>query len=713
MWNATSQAGEPEDDDFELPLNFYSDPTGKVAVLLFLNQPINPATENISTTFVQLEYQDSGGAWQGVGTRLTLEENCSDAGSSLRLEPIGLVPQETQIRVIIREGFGDIVGDKTLLDTAGFAEMTSASPLHLPGDDLGEPAPTADEVLESFSTDELEDKVAAFASPHAEWKGGELTASFPFGGTGGPNGNFDWHVPPGVDFILDTTSSSITGGPGGDPTTTEFVINGVVDVRNLFVPANSSIVIQGVNTCTILATGTVTIDGQITVDGSSNRGVSTLNTTNLPEPGATGNAGGGKGGTGSYLSNQSTPRGGSGLGAFGQSNAGGQGGETSYSSAGITFRRGAGGGGGSFGPDVFYLFDENPSELVRCQELIGLDGEAGFGGGRDPGKGAESQTERAQGGHLGSKPFVDEVDENDFLGTMLTASGVLIVGELDKVWAAGGGGAGGNAVASDSFPLEPFDPTGDEKGSGGGGGAGGLRILAIGPIEVRQPNGRITANGGQGGGGENTTGFNRVGGGSGAGGGGHIVLSSASYISIEGNVTGSGDWYNDDLATGHQPRVISVLGGQGGAGNNNKGGSKQNGDPVTWRCDAVHYDAFLQTDPKNPPFGDTACWTTANMPDQDDPLGPCLGAGGDGSPGLFQAHVDDPATNLRFPDIAGVYGAAGAAGIDVSHACAPPPLGWKAPDLNEAGPLGAFFGKESTRAARGSRWDSRASSRLA
>ncbi len=696
VWDPVNQVGELEEPEFPVPLNLYSRPEQQVAVVLFLNQPLEPSTANISTTFVQFEYLSSTSNWEPVGTDLTLVENCSDAGSALRLEPVGLLPQETELRVIIREGFGDIVGDRTLLDTVGFAQMVSDAPDHLPGDDLGEPADGADELLESFDSASLEDVEAASANPHADWNNGELVASFPFSGTGGPNGNFDWFIPPGTDFVLDTTSASITGGPGGDQTTTQSVINGVVDVRDLFLPGTSSIIIQGPNVCTILATGSVTIDGEIIVDGASSRGVTTLNTTNLPEPGAVGNAGGGKGGTGSYLTTQSTPRGGNAFGPFGQSNGGGQGGETSYSTAGIEARRGAGGGGGGLGPDVFYLFDENPSELVRCQELVGLDGEAGFGGGRDPGKGAESQSDRAQGGAKGSTPFFDGTEINDFLGTMLTATGELIVGELDQVQAAGGGGAGGNASHTDTFPAVPFDPTGDEKGAGGGGGAGGLRILAIGPIEVRQPSGRIRANGGQGGGGENTIGFNRVGGGSGGGGGGHVVLSSASFVSVEGNVTGSGEWYNDDLDTGHQPRIVSALGGQGGAGHNNKGGSKQNGDPVTWRCDAVPIAYFLTTDPKNPPIGDAACWTTANMPDQDDPLGPCLGAGGDGSPGILQIHVDDPALNLRFPDIVGSYGLAGAAGDDVSRACAPPPTGWKAGDLNLASDLMIpFFGKES------------------
>jgi hypothetical protein len=707
VWNKAKLIGELEVADMKVPLNLYSRPEEQVAVVLSLNQPINPAATNVSTTYVQLEYKDAAGDWVSVGTRLTLIANCTEAGSSLRLEPIGLLPQGSDLRVIVREGFGDLTGDKTLLDLAGFAQMTTATAFD-PGTET--PGDGADELLEPFTTSALEDTTAAFATPPADWDSGLLSASFPFGGTGGPNGNFDWHIPPGTDFILNTTSATITGGPGGDPTNTESVINGVVDIRDLRIPPNSTLIIQGPNICTILATGSVIIEGRISVDGSSSKGVGTLNTTNQPEPGASGNAGGGKGGTGSYLTNQSTPRGGAGWGAFNVSNGGGQGGETSYSSLGIIYRRAAGGGGGTFGPDVYYSYGPGLTEnLARCQELIGLDVEHGCGGGPDPAKGAESQTERAQGGFPGPRPFTDGDDTNDFLGTMLTADQHLILGELDHVWAAGGGGAGGNSVDSDSFPLDPWSNTGDEKGAGGGGGAGGLRILALGQIEVHAPNGSITANGGQGGGGENPSsgGFSHVGGGSAGGGGGHIVLSSASYISVEGFSSSAGEWFNDYVQAGlelHYNRPISAVGGQGGSGKNDKGGSSGGGAITTWRCDAIPFEYFEEATGEfdhNPPRddgGSNNCWSA--LPDLTDPLGPVIAAGGDGGPGIIQFHVDDPALNLRFPDITGpgqTYGAAGAAGIDVSKTVAPPPVGWKPAFANEASDIMIpFFGKEST-----------------
>ncbi len=710
VWNSGTQTGELEDAEMEVPLNLYSIPEERVAIVLSLNQPINPAANNVSTQNVQLEFQSGAAGWESVATRLELIGNCTETGSSLRLEPIGLLPQGSGLRVIIRDGFGDLTGDETVLDLVGFAQMTTATAFD-PGTQT--PGDGADEVLEPFATSELEDTGAAFATPHADWQDGKLSASFPFGGTGGPNGNFDWHIPPNTELILNTSTATIVGGPGGDPTTTQLVINGLVDIRDLFVPASSSLIIQGPNVCTILATGQVKVDGRISVDGSSNKGVGTLNTTNQPEPGAAGNAGGGKGGTANYLTNQSTPRGGSGFGAFNLPNGGGQGGETSYCSGGILCRRGAGGGGGSFGADTLYSYGPGFTELVRCQEIIGLDAEEGCGGGIDPGKGAESQTERAQGGFPATRPFFDENDDNDFLGTMLTADGELILGELDAVWAGSGGGGGGNSVDSDTFPLNPFSNQGDEKGCGGAGAAGGLRLLAHGPIQVRKPSGTITAHGGQGGGGENpqSGGFSHVGGGSGGGAGGHIVLSSASFISIEGQAETAGEWFNDYRELGtwdeHEFRVLSAVGGQGGAGRNDKGGSSGNGDRTIWRCDGIKLDLFAESTgggiSHNPPRDDNGannCWGTTQLPDLNDSLGPVLASGGDGGPGIIQLHVDDPALNLRFPDITEAgqfYGGAGVEGIDVSKACSPPPEGWKAGFLAvPSDRMIPFFGKEST-----------------
>jgi len=712
------QMGVLEDEDLQVPINHYSIQANRVAVVVHLNQPVSPADDNINSSMIQLEYRVDDGPWLPVASSVELVENCTDTGAAVRVEPIGLLPRGMDLRVNLRQGFRDLVDDRSLLDLTNFANMVTASS-----------AQDADEVLEPFlvggdGPDSLEDTLAPFATPRAIWGEDELASAFEFGGSGGPGGNFDWHIPNGQDFVLDTTSDQITGGPGGIPVLTQAVIGGVVDVRNLVVPATSALIINGPNPLTVLASGTVDVFGEIIVNGTSNKGVTTLNTTNQPEPGGSGQGGGGTGGTGSFLTNQSTPRGGAGRGAFGVSSGGGQGGETSYGEGGGNVRRGAGGGGGSFGPDYFYRWRggpyslADPSDLVRCQEMIGLDGERGFGGGIDPGRGAESQIERARGGRIAVRPFFDERSENDFLGTMLTVDGEIIQGELDRVWAGSGGGGGGDAVDSSSFPLTPFSVSGDEKGSGGGGGAGGLTILAIGEVVVHD-GGRILAEGGQGGGGENTTGFNRIGGGSGGGAGGHIVLSSASFISISGyDEAEFGPWYHDGV-NGHVSRAISAIGGEGGAGKQNRGGSQFNGEKQPWRCDVIPNDYYLTEDKdldgcidRNPPGNDLeetdeggdpcpgaeAC--QKQHPDKTDPLGTVLSAGGDGTPGLIQLHVDNPADDIRFPELPGqLYGVEGPTAVDATLFFSPPPVGWSAPEV-AADVMIPFFGALSTAQSR-------------
>ena len=79
----------------------------------------------------------------------------------------------------------------------------------------------------------------------------------------------------------------------------------------------------------------------------------------------------------------------------------------------------------------------------------------------------------------------------------------------------------------------------------------------------------VSANGGSGNGGENVIFFDRVGSGSGAGSGGHIVLSSASSILIqsESPLAASGPFYRDNVNLNrHEVRPLRALGGQGGAG---------------------------------------------------------------------------------------------------------------------------------------------------
>jgi hypothetical protein len=700
----------------ELPLNLYSDPSQQFALVLAFDQPILASGENVAEGRIALEYYHAPASeWRTVSSTAVVEFNCSSSGgASVRVSPVGLLPQGADMRATIRAGFEDLGGQVTTAPQTSFAvfQTTVSQPtVSQSTGAAGQRSRGSDEVLERFTvggtaTGSMEDTSFPSSLPRANWGGGALEAGFDFPGTGGTGGDFDVLVSAGQTVFIDTTSDVIVGGPGGAPTSSQAVINGIVDVRNLTVEQGARLVFIGPNTATVLASGEVRVGGLISMDGGDNFGVGSLNTTNQPEFGAAGQAGGGDGGIGSFLTSQSTPRGGSGSGPFNAPMGGGEGGETSYSNNNCSdFRRGAGGGGGAFGKDVRYYVDEDFSKpLAISQMLVGMDGEPGFTGSPD-GLGAVSQSAPARGGALGPRPFTDASPNNDFFGTMVRADGTQVSGELPSVWAGAGGGAGGDAVRSETFPLTPFVNTGDEKGAGGGGGAGGLAIYAVGDIVI-EPGGEISATGGSGGGGENTMFFDRIGGGSGGGSGGHIVLSSASSILIQSEVTAAsvGPFYRDnpDFAR-HEHRPLRALGGQGGAGRQDRCGAGADGD-TGWRADAIPFDAFEGRE-------DVPPYIPGNIPNTfgwcDDmstcaigavPIGTVVGGGGDGSPGLIQLHVTDPDTQLAF----GAAGTTGyqANGIDVTASMAPPPVGWRTP-MDKPDAMVPFF---SARSESFSRW---------
>jgi len=711
---ATNQFGElPRDsmgDPYPVPLNPYSVPQSGVAVVLFLNQPVLATSANINGARVRFEYHDprildQNAQWVTIATDVELVSNCVDAGSVLRLTPIGVLPQGANLRINLGAEFADLAGNSSFTDRSNFALMTTMLVMN---EGSVDESSDADEILETFlvggALDEsLEDTLTPLSTPRATWESGSLSASFDFDGTGG---TFDWIVAPGAQAVVNTVSGVITGGDGAS-TGTQSVVNGLIDVRDIRIFPGAQVVFQGPNPVNVLASGSVIIEGRLILSGDSSIGVDGLDTTNEAEPGALGQAGGGDGGTGSFLTSQSTPRGGNGFGPFGRPNDGGRGGETSFHPTAKDDRRGSGGGGGRLGPDVIFERPDTgtPAVLrrVQCQTLVGMDAEPGFFGG-PLGTGAISQNDRAVGGAMGPFPFTDLDPDNNFYGSMLLLDPVtmeqrLVLGELDGVSAGAGGGAGGDAVTSNAFPLVPFESTGDEKGAGGGGGAGSISIIAVGDITITEGGG-IAANGGRGAGGENTNFQDHVGGGSGGGSGGHIVLASAGQISITSAAAATGSYYRDSSSADmHAPRALSALGGQGGVGMDDIAGGRPAG-PSSWKCDGIPLDRMDLAFPGGstldvPPFGLGAgdCFNQLGGT----PRGSIPGTGGDGGPGLIQLHVDDPATNLLFPaqqTLGEVYGV----DLDVTKSMAPPPVGWHR--LDRADILLPFFGPTSVAQSR-------------
>ncbi len=485
----------------------------------------------------------------------------------------------------------------------------------------------------------------------------------------------DWYIPAGQTLIFNTINSTITLGvlnvsfdpnfpnnPVSEPvasyvpTTPLTVVGGVVTVRHFYVEEGGVLKIEGANPFVLEASGDVWIRGRVIADGQSNLGVNTLNTTNIPEPGAPGHAGGGRGGAGSPQTASSSPRGGNGEGAFGLPNAGGQGGEAGWSNAAtIERRRGAGGGGGRTGANVYF----NVTQFE--QRRIGYDAEPGFSRGASINQvadnGAISGPGGPLGGAVGASPFLDGDSNNDFFGVARDdVSGRFTVGELARPWAGAGGGGGGDSsfVASGSWPNTPFDPSGDEKGAGGGGGGGSVHVIALGSILFGDL-GQISARGGLGGGGENTTFLNRVGAGSGGGSGGHVVLETAVRIDLRAKVAVNLDDLNTTVPSSAANNwAINVLGGQGGAGAGDLGGAIQS--PMGQRETAPTNDACPLGYPMS---GQNAC------------RGLVQGAGGDGGPGIIQLHtpLGRVGTNPAMADIV-----LGVNASTLATVCAPQPL---------------------------------------
>ncbi len=534
-----------------LPLNLYSDTDSTVTYIVQLNQPVDPSANNLNDDRVRIEFLDGAGQWQAFQTLVELESNCKLGlpGAVLKLTPLGILPQDSQIRITIVAGFTDLKGlDSVDADQTDFfsptAELDFAS--LAPADD------GADELIENFllsgeMAGSFEDTEATFDTPVASWENGALTSAFDFQGTGGPGGDFDWITPLGA-INFSTVFEEITGGKDGDPLQTIPVVNGVIDINDMTVAAGTTLRVEpGGNPLTIVLTGDLRIDGIIDISGYDAKQVGTLFTPNFPEPGAAGCATGGMGGVGSFLTNASTPSGGIGDGPFGIANAGGQGGEAGHDpTSDKQKRRGAGGGGGRFAADV--IGSTTPGLIVEQGDIGHPQGTGGISGMSPP-----------IGGLPGFGPFLDGDPTNDFFGQageFLGPGGSLsgiIQGELVIPWAGYGGGAGGDAVQASTFPTIPFGPPyKDKKGAGAGGGGGQLRIICLGKV-IFGLSGQILCDGGDGATGENVLGFDHIAGSSGGASGGHVIIESAEQIDFT------------DGGAANVPRiVISAVGGVGG-----------------------------------------------------------------------------------------------------------------------------------------------------
>lgn len=705
-----------EQANFLAPLNFYSDPTSSMAIVLQMDQPVNPSTSNVNSDSIRLEYLTNeatpavDAAWVNIPHTVLLQQNCSESGAIVRITPTGILPQGRLLRVRMMPNFTDIVGNGNILPivVATFRARTATDP------GTTTPGTTGDVYTEPFTVGGTaigsnQDTTALLDAPPAQWGSGNLTSTFNFGGTGGSGGAFVWRVRAITNgtTVFSTEFQSITNE---DLTISQPCVNGQVDVKDFIVDPGAVLEVRGSKPMVVRASGRVEINGRILLRGANSRGVQSYSSANLPEAGGSGVAGGGRGGTGSQLTNQSDPKGENGLGAFGLLNGGGGGGDSSFGLGSSESLRPGGGGGGSLAIDVQRITNATgTTRNTACpeQRIIGLDAEAGSDGSTfPPAQSAIVPGSRPRGGVKGPRPFVDlnptdttllgldAADDtgspfqplynlNDFWGSMLVGS-TIIRGELGTPWAGAGGGAGGDVITSGTFPATPYNPINDKKGAGGGGGGGSFTLLCLGDIKFGAA-GRIEANGGLGGGGENTSGINRIGGGSGGGSGGHIVLQAGGNIDFSACIAGS---FANNYATG---AAVVARGGEGGEGANGAGGANPPAIENAPQFDMLPPDHYPNT------TAVCGVGTVANMPPANT-TGTIQCAGGDGGPGIVQLHVSDP-TKIIKPTTAPTTGNWGATNVNaLSRIIHPNPIGSNV--LNYDNPLAwkrllPIFGRDS------------------
>ncbi|TAH34984.1 MAG: hypothetical protein EYC70_14430 [Planctomycetota bacterium] len=316
-------------EDFPEDVNLFTEPDNVVVVRF--NQPVDASPSNLNTDRLHVLYAEGeiGSALQNafddenrVPGRLVLVENCGSTGALVYFQVAGVLPPNRKIRLVVRSNFADLSGEINSQDqTVDHVLPTLGAVYGDPG--FNEDDETADEIQHLFDNPLLLDPNAALQFPPADLVDGEVRAAFDFPGVA---------VPEDADFLL---NDNLVLEVQTDGTTTLTDSNGriftveagVLYVDDFTIAAGAVLRGRGGNPLVIYATGTVDLDGILDVSGNNARSPVALNAPTIPEPGALGECGGGRGGSASLQTTQETLRGESGAGAFGDEGGGGQGGE--------------------------------------------------------------------------------------------------------------------------------------------------------------------------------------------------------------------------------------------------------------------------------------------------------------------------------------------------------------------------------------------------
>jgi len=529
----------------DVPLGLFGAPP--LEVRLRFDQALNPNNANVPVGVdtnpltrlesqrgrIFLEYRDpelDPGALEYTWIPADVELEVNDfTGAVVVLRPVGVLPNNAEIRIIVEATVEDIAGESNLANPIydrvfGVLHTQSAYDQQWDG------------IAEDFLDNKNIDPAAVFAEAQAEIGPGYIKAGFAFEG----NSTTLEYEPTTQEIVLNTAFTQIVPKTGLPFT----VSGGVFQFRNVNIPQGVTVMGQGPNPMVWLCSGDFTVAGTLSVRGGNGARVDTLVTGNYAKAGGIGQCGGGNGGDGSPNSVTRDLRGGTGRGPM---QAAGMGGGGGYLSCLGGCGGGSGGGGGTMAtqgdphwrgtlPTAPTLPNNGtPATNTSFQQRLGYGG-AGCGGS------SGARTTFLAGGEVAPKVFTDARNDNDFWGSAVRLGNNLrITGELDIPVGGGGGGGGGDMSPSSNCTLTGGDPGGDRSGGGGGGGGGVLIIKALGSINITAT-GKLIADGGHGGGGA-LGGSSSEAGGGGGGAGGMVILMAARGINIVAHGSAAGNRY--------------------------------------------------------------------------------------------------------------------------------------------------------------------------
>ncbi|MBL8748463.1 MAG: hypothetical protein JNK78_04835, partial [Planctomycetes bacterium] len=512
----------------QVPLNLFGQPP--VEIRASFDQALNPASTNVPVALdtdprvrdesnrgrLWLEYKDpvldvAGDPldYTWIPADVVVEQNDLD-GATIVLRPVGVLPNNATVRLVVENTLEDIAGENNLANptyervVATFRTEASY-------------ATRFDALVETFTDSSRIDTTAVFAESPALVGPGFVRAGFAFEGSPTTRD----YEPTTNEIVLSTDFTQIT--PTSGPPLS--VSGGVFNFRNVTIPLGVTVIGRGSKPMVWLCSGDFRVHGTLTVRGGNGARVETLQSANFAKAGGVAGCGGGSGGDGTPSATARDLAGDPGNGPLQVPGRGGGGGNNACQVGGCLTGASGGGSGGGGGTLATQGDPSYRGTLgtggTSFQQVVGIGGN-GCGGQ----SGAASRA--LAGGAAGPKVFTDSRADNDFWGSAINLrSNLRITGELTVPMGGGGGGGGGDAVPSNGSCAAP-NPVSDYSGAGGGGGGGVIIVKALGEIEVTSA-GHIVADGGNGGGGEQA-GSCGQGGGGGGGAGGMIVLMSAKRI---------------------------------------------------------------------------------------------------------------------------------------------------------------------------------------